>query len=119
MCSQTFKPLSITFMGTPEFAVPSLAALHEAGHKIVAVYTQPPRPAGRGQKETPSPVQEYAMAHNLPVQPLDKQLMMFLQSKTNLLASLLMQRLPFLELLLQTKQCKDATALHLQLRLPF
>lgn len=67
MCSQIFKPLSIVFMGTPEFAVPSLRALHEAGHKIVAVYTQPPRPAGRGQKETPSPVQDYAEAHKLPV----------------------------------------------------
>ncbi|MDE3016977.1 MAG: methionyl-tRNA formyltransferase [Pseudomonadota bacterium] len=67
MCSQTFNSLSIVFMGTPEFAVPSLRALREAGHKIIAVYTQPPRPAGRGQKETPSPVQAYALAHNLPV----------------------------------------------------
>jgi len=54
-------------MGTPAFALPTLKALHQAGHEIAAVYTQPPRPAGRGQKETPSPVQLYAEAHNLPV----------------------------------------------------
>lgn len=54
-------------MGTPHFALPSLRALHEAGHNIVAVYTQPPRPAGRGQKETPSPVHQYALEHNLPI----------------------------------------------------
>ncbi|MDE3060719.1 MAG: methionyl-tRNA formyltransferase [Pseudomonadota bacterium] len=59
--------LSLVFMGTPEFAVPTLKALHEAGHSIAAVYTQPPRPAGRGQKESPSPVHEYALAHGLPV----------------------------------------------------
>ena len=57
----------IIFMGTPQFALPTLAALHTAGHEIVAVYTQPPRPAGRGQKETPSPVHEFALAHGLPV----------------------------------------------------
>ncbi len=44
-------------MGTPDFAVPALAALHEAGHEVVCVYTQPPRPAGRGKKLMPSPVQ--------------------------------------------------------------
>ena len=54
-------------MGTPSFALPTLKALHEAGHDIIAIYTQPPRPAGRGQKETPSAVHEYALAHNLPV----------------------------------------------------
>lgn len=59
--------MRIVFMGTPEFAVPTLRTLHEAGHNIVAVYTQPPRPAGRGQKELPSPVQEYAVSHDLPV----------------------------------------------------
>jgi methionyl-tRNA formyltransferase len=59
--------LSLVFMGTPTFAVPALAALHEGGHAIVAVYTQPPRPAGRGQKETPSPVHQFALAHKLPV----------------------------------------------------
>jgi methionyl-tRNA formyltransferase len=49
--------MRIVFMGTPEFAVPTLAALHEAGHEIVAAYTQPPRPAGRGKAERKSPVQ--------------------------------------------------------------
>ena len=44
-------------MGTPDFAVPALRALQEAGHEIVCVYTQPPRPAGRGKKLMPSPVQ--------------------------------------------------------------
>ncbi len=52
----------LAFMGTPEFAVSSLRALAEAGHEIVAVYSQPPRPAGRGQKERPSPVHAYAAA---------------------------------------------------------
>src|ERR1700728_2772703 len=60
-------PLKLVFMGTPAFAVPTLKALYEAGHRIVAVYTQPPKPAGRGQKETFSPVHRYALAHNLPV----------------------------------------------------
>ena len=54
-------------MGTPEFAVPTLAALQASGHEIVAVYSQPPRPAGRGQKETPSPVHKFAVEHNIPV----------------------------------------------------
>jgi methionyl-tRNA formyltransferase len=49
--------MRIIFMGTPDFAVPTLAALTEAGHTIAAVYTQPPRPAGRGKKLQPSPVQ--------------------------------------------------------------
>ncbi|MXP13526.1 methionyl-tRNA formyltransferase [Altererythrobacter confluentis] len=49
--------MRIIFMGTPEFAVPTLAALDEANHTIVAAYTQPPRPAGRGKKLQPSPVQ--------------------------------------------------------------
>jgi methionyl-tRNA formyltransferase len=49
--------MRIVFMGTPEFAVPTLVALHEAGQEIVAAYTQPPRPAGRGKAERKSPVQ--------------------------------------------------------------
>jgi methionyl-tRNA formyltransferase len=54
-------PLRIIFMGTPDFSVPTLRALHEAGHEIAAVYTQPPRPAGRrGLDVTPSPVQREA-----------------------------------------------------------
>ena len=59
--------LRLIFMGTPDFAVPSLAALVAAGHSVVAVYSQPPRPAGRGQKERPSPVHAWAMAHGIPV----------------------------------------------------
>jgi len=54
------KSLRIAFMGTPDFAVPALRALHEAGHEIVAVYSQPPRRAGRGKKLSPSPVQRVA-----------------------------------------------------------
>jgi len=54
-------------MGTPAFALPTIQAIHEAGHAIVAVYSQPPRPAGRGQKEQRSPVHLYADAHGLPV----------------------------------------------------
>jgi methionyl-tRNA formyltransferase len=50
----------IIFMGTPEFSVPTLDALHEAGHEILAVYTQPPRRAGRGKQLQPSPVQRRA-----------------------------------------------------------
>ena len=51
------KSLRIAFMGTPDFAVPALRALHAAGHEILAVYSQPPRRAGRGKKLSPSPVQ--------------------------------------------------------------
>ena len=59
--------MRIIFMGTPDFAVPTLAALHEAAHEIVAVYTQPPRPAGRGKKLQPSPVQREAEIRHLDV----------------------------------------------------
>ena len=52
--------MRLAFMGTPEFAVPTLDALVAAGHDIVAVYTQPPRPAGRGKRLMPSPVQTRA-----------------------------------------------------------
>src|SRR5438093_2918514 len=54
-------------MGTPEFAATVLAALIDAGHRIAAVYTQPPRPAGRGHRLQPSPVQELAERHRLAV----------------------------------------------------
>ena len=54
------KSLRIAFMGTPDFAVPALKVLHAAGHEIVAVYSQPPRRAGRGKKLSPSPVQRVA-----------------------------------------------------------
>ncbi|MHA4838005.1 methionyl-tRNA formyltransferase [Sphingopyxis sp. MSC1_008] len=59
--------MRIAFMGTPPFAVPTLAALHAAGHEIVAVYTQPPRPAQRGKKVQQSAVHIWAEGHGLPV----------------------------------------------------
>lgn len=52
--------MRIIYMGTPDFAVPALVALAKAGHEIVAVYSQPPRPAGRGKALRPSPVQAQA-----------------------------------------------------------
>jgi len=57
--------MRVIFMGTPDFSVTVLAALHAAGHEIVAVYAQPPRPAGRGKKPRPSPVQKFAEANGL------------------------------------------------------
>jgi methionyl-tRNA formyltransferase len=59
--------MRITFMGTPDFAVPTLRALHEAGHAIAAAYTQPPRPAGRGKADRPSPVHRAAEALGIEV----------------------------------------------------
>nr|WP_305098620.1 methionyl-tRNA formyltransferase [Croceibacterium sp. D39] len=59
--------MRIVFMGTPDFSVPTLRALHEAGHDIVAAYTQPPRPAGRGKQERKSPVHVAAEAMGVPV----------------------------------------------------
>ena len=52
--------MRVIFMGTPEFSVPVLDALMRAGHEVVAVYCQPPRRAGRGKKERPTPVQARA-----------------------------------------------------------
>lgn len=60
-------PLKIVFMGTPDFSVPALDAIRDAGHEITAVYSQPPRPAGRGMAERPSPVHARAEAMGLPV----------------------------------------------------
>lgn len=59
--------MRLAFMGTPAFSVPVLDALVEAGHEIAAVYCQPPRPAGRGKKERPSPVHRRALELGLPV----------------------------------------------------
>ena len=59
--------MRVVFMGTPEFSVPVLDALVAAGHEIAAVYCQPPRPAGRGKKDRPSPVQARAEELGLPV----------------------------------------------------
>jgi len=59
--------MRVVFMGTPDFAVPSLKALVEDGHDVRAVVTQPDRPKGRGKKYTPPPVKEAAQALSLPV----------------------------------------------------
>lgn len=59
--------MRIIFMGTPDFSVPVLQALVDAGHEVLAVYSQPPRPAGRGKKDRPSPVQARAEALGLAV----------------------------------------------------
>jgi methionyl-tRNA formyltransferase len=59
--------MRIVYMGTPVFSVAALEALVGAGHDIVCAYTQPPRPAGRGKKEQPSPVQARAEALGIPV----------------------------------------------------
>src|SRR3954447_26048151 len=59
--------MRIAFMGTPDFAVPTLEALIGAGHEVAAVYCQPPRPAGRGKAPRPSPVQQAAEAHGIEV----------------------------------------------------
>jgi methionyl-tRNA formyltransferase len=61
------KPLNIVFAGTPEFSVPPLAALQGSQHKVIAVYTQPDRPAGRGRKLTESQVKQLAQEHSIPV----------------------------------------------------
>lgn len=59
--------LRIVFMGTPDFAVPTLSEIIGAGHEVVAAYSQPPRPAGRGMAERKSPVQSHAEAAGIPV----------------------------------------------------
>ena len=59
--------MRIVFMGTPAFAIPTLEALYKSNHEIVAAYSQPPRPAGRGQKETPSPIHTLAQIYHTPV----------------------------------------------------
>lgn len=61
-------PLSLIFAGTPEFSVPALEALVASRHRVVAVYTQPDRPAGRGQQVTMSAVKQCALKHQLPVE---------------------------------------------------
>lgn len=57
--------LRLAFMGSPDFSVPALAALVEAGHEIACVYSQPPRPAGRGKQVRPTPVHAFAEARGL------------------------------------------------------
>ena len=62
------QPLRIVFAGTPDFAVPPLDALHAAGHRLVAAYTQPDRPAGRGQSLASSPVKQRALQLGIAVE---------------------------------------------------
>ena len=61
------KSLRIVFAGTPEFASAHLQAILDSEHEVIAVYSQPDRPAGRGQKLKPSPVKELALKHDIPV----------------------------------------------------
>ncbi|WP_419832449.1 methionyl-tRNA formyltransferase [Endozoicomonas atrinae] len=61
------KSLRIIFAGTPEFASAHLQAILDSQHQVIAVYTQPDRPAGRGQKLMPSPVKSLALEHNIPI----------------------------------------------------
>ena len=61
------KDIRIVYMGTPDFAVPTLDALVQGGYNVVGVITMPDKPAGRGHKVQYSPVKEYALAHNLPL----------------------------------------------------
>ncbi|WP_271272364.1 methionyl-tRNA formyltransferase [Aliamphritea hakodatensis] len=70
--SDSARGLRIVFAGTPDFAATNLQALLDAGHKVIGVYTQPDRPAGRGRKLKPSPVKQVALDHGLDVyQPLN------------------------------------------------
>jgi len=62
------KPLRIIYAGTPDFAVPALQALIKSSHQVVAVYTQPDRPAGRGRKVTYGPIKQIALDNNIEVQ---------------------------------------------------
>src|SRR5688572_29471934 len=57
--------MKVLFWGTPDFALPALRGLSDEGHDVVAVVTQPDRPAGRGRKSTASPVKEYAVAEGI------------------------------------------------------
>ncbi|MCH8062354.1 MAG: methionyl-tRNA formyltransferase [Chloroflexi bacterium] len=59
--------LRVVFMGTPAFSVPVFRGLHEAGHQVVGVYTQPDRQTGRGRKLSPSPVKQVALEQGVPV----------------------------------------------------
>src|SRR5258708_209958 len=59
--------MRVIFMGTPDFAVTTLQALIAAGHEIIRVYSQPPRPAGRGMASKPAPVHEFAEAEGIDV----------------------------------------------------
>src|SRR5215831_185115 len=64
---EVYLLMRVVFMGTPAFALPTLAGILQAGHEVAAVYTQPPRPAGRGMAVSKSPVHRLAERHALPV----------------------------------------------------
>ena len=64
--------MNVVFMGTPDFAVESLRKIYENGHHVLAVVTNPDRPAGRNMKLTPSPVKEYAESKQIPVYQTEK-----------------------------------------------
>ncbi len=73
--------MRVIFMGTPEFAVPTLSALLESEYSVVGVVTQPDRPKGRGKAVIASPIKQLALAHNLPiVQPLKMKAPEFLEA---------------------------------------
>ena len=59
--------MNIVFMGTPEFALPTLKKIHDSSHSILSVVTQPDRPKGRGQKQVDSPIKKFALKSNLPL----------------------------------------------------
>ncbi len=59
--------MKIVFMGTPEFALPTLRKIYNSSHSIISVVTQPDRPKGRGQKQIPSPIKNFAIEKNIPV----------------------------------------------------
>src|SRR4030067_396702 len=59
--------MKVIFMGTPEFAIPSLEAIHKEGHDILCVITQPDRPKGRGMHFMPSPVKQFAQKNKLKI----------------------------------------------------
>ncbi len=83
------KDLRIVFMGTPDFAVPTLQTLVENKYNVVAVVTAPDKPAGRGQKIQQSPVKEYAVAQNIPVlQPTNLKSESFLEELRSYSANL-------------------------------
>jgi len=64
--------MKIVFMGTPDFSIPTLKALHQSDHELQAVVTQPDRPRGRGREMLPPPVKQYALQHGLPVHQPEK-----------------------------------------------
>jgi len=83
------QALRIIFMGTPDFAVPTLQKLIENHYPVVAVITAPDKPAGRGLKLTPSPVKAYAVSQNIPVlQPTNLKSEAFIQELQSYRANL-------------------------------